>query len=107
MFVGDRVNFAGDAMIGLNGNIISKAPLFTLNEIELVTATVDLEDIRVYKHLIRSRCLHGAKTKSFPRIQVCNLNLIIKVFNFCELELIEKFLFLTELNTFILKGRTV
>ena len=59
-------------MIAVNGDIVARAQMYTLNEIELITATVDLEDIRVYRHLIRSRSLHGAKSESYPRIQVNN-----------------------------------
>ncbi|MCL4136755.1 UNVERIFIED_CONTAM: hypothetical protein GTU68_039366, partial [Idotea baltica] len=67
---GDRVYFPGDSKIALNGSIIACATPFSLADIQVVTATIDLESIRVYRHMIRSRSLHAAKSTKFPRIEV-------------------------------------
>lgn len=67
---GDRVWFSGDAKIGLNGAIIAAASPYSLAEVEVVTATIDLESIRVYRNMIRSRNVHAAQSQAYPRIQV-------------------------------------
>lgn len=67
---GDRVYFPGNSMIGLNGSIVARATPYSLEEVEVVTATIDLESVRSYRSLIRSRCLHAAQSQAYPRIQV-------------------------------------
>lgn len=67
---GDRVYFPGISMIGLNGSIIARTTPYSLSEVEIITATVDLESIRCYRSLIRSRCLHASQSQAYPRVQV-------------------------------------
>ncbi|KAB7496421.1 Glutamine-dependent NAD(+) synthetase, partial [Armadillidium nasatum] len=67
---GDRVYFPGDARIALNGSIIAMTEPYSLSDVQVIFATIDLESIRVYRHMIRSRSLHAAKSKSYPRIEV-------------------------------------
>ncbi|KAG7170786.1 Glutamine-dependent NAD(+) synthetase-like 2 [Homarus americanus] len=67
---GDRVYFSGDSMIGLNGKIVARATPYSLVEVEVVTATIDLESIRCYRSLFRSRCLHASQSQVYPRVQV-------------------------------------
>lgn len=43
---GSRVYFNGGSSITLNGQIIKRAPQFSLEEVQVTTATIDLEDIR-------------------------------------------------------------
>ncbi|XP_059153927.1 glutamine-dependent NAD(+) synthetase-like [Physella acuta] len=67
---GERVYWDGGSMIALNGDIVSKGPQFSLEEVTVVTATIDLEDVRSYKHKLGSRSDLAASTKAFPRINV-------------------------------------
>ncbi|XP_018022782.1 glutamine-dependent NAD(+) synthetase [Hyalella azteca] len=67
---GDRVHFSGDATIALNGNVVAHTPPFQLSEVDVITAAVDLEDIRVYRHMIASRCHLAAEAPAYPRVQV-------------------------------------
>ncbi|XP_069950909.1 glutamine-dependent NAD(+) synthetase isoform X2 [Cherax quadricarinatus] len=67
---GDRVYFSGDSMIGLNGAIVARATPYSLIEVEVITATIDLESIRCYRSLIRSRCLRASQSHTYPRVQV-------------------------------------
>ena len=78
---GDRVYFPGDARIALNGDIIAMATPYSLSEVEVVTATIDLESIRVYRNMIRSRSHHAAKSDSYPRAEV-NLFFSFKAYFF-------------------------
>ncbi|KAK7107921.1 glutamine-dependent NAD(+) synthetase-like [Littorina saxatilis] len=67
---GERVFYDGGSMISVNGQIVAEGPQFTLDEVCVTTATVDLEDVRSYKYGIRSRSEVAARSKPFPRIQV-------------------------------------
>ncbi|XP_029001052.1 glutamine-dependent NAD(+) synthetase [Betta splendens] len=46
---GDRVYYDGCAMVAVNGDIVAQGAQFCLNDVEVVTATVDLEDVRSYR----------------------------------------------------------
>ncbi|KAK7065400.1 Glutamine-dependent NAD(+) synthetase [Halocaridina rubra] len=67
---GDRVYFSGDTMIGVNGSIVARVTPYSLGEVEVITATVDLESIRSYRNNIRSRCFRASQSNAYPRIQV-------------------------------------
>ncbi|XP_064628246.1 glutamine-dependent NAD(+) synthetase-like [Lineus longissimus] len=67
---GERVCYDGCSMVAVNGDIVARGAQFSLKEVEVVTATVDLEDVRMYKNKLRSRCTNSAKTPSYPRIHV-------------------------------------
>lgn len=67
---GQRIYFNGCSSISLNGEIISRSKQFALEEVEVTTATIDLEDIRSYRNSIRSRTHLGASSPSYPRIFV-------------------------------------
>lgn len=41
---GDRLYYDGSSMIICNGNVLAQACQFSLDDIEVITATVDLED---------------------------------------------------------------
>lgn len=66
---GERVYFDGCAMILCNGQVLAQSPQFSLNDVDVVTATVDLEEVRAYRSSI-SRALQAARsTKKYHRIQ--------------------------------------
>ncbi|XP_013415457.1 glutamine-dependent NAD(+) synthetase isoform X2 [Lingula anatina] len=67
---GDRLYFDGRSKIAINGDIIAQGKQFSLNEVEVLTATLDLEDVRGYKNQIKSRCQSAATCKAFPRVKV-------------------------------------
>lgn len=67
---GDRVYLSGDTMIGLNGSIVARVTPYSLAEVEVITATIDLESIRSYRTSFRSRCLRASHSPSYPRVQV-------------------------------------
>lgn len=46
---GDRLYYDGCAMIGINGTIVAQGSQFSLKDVEVVTATVDLEDVRSFR----------------------------------------------------------
>ncbi|XP_059479810.1 glutamine-dependent NAD(+) synthetase isoform X2 [Neocloeon triangulifer] len=67
---GQRVYFNGCSCVALNGGIISRGAQYDLRDIEVVAATVDLEDIRTYRNSLRSRCQVAAGSPSYPRVKV-------------------------------------
>lgn len=67
---GQRVYWSGNSAISLNGDIISRGHQFSLADVEVVSATVDLEDIRSYRAALRSRCTLGAAAPLYPRINI-------------------------------------
>ncbi|XP_074025874.1 NAD synthetase [Leptinotarsa decemlineata] len=67
---GQRVYFDGVSCIALNGHMLTRAQQFALAEVEVVAATIDLEDIRSYRNMRRSNALLASSSKSYPRILV-------------------------------------
>ncbi|XP_055525563.1 glutamine-dependent NAD(+) synthetase isoform X2 [Wyeomyia smithii] len=67
---GQRVYFNGCSAVALNGQIIARGKQFALEDVEVTTATIDLEDIRSYRVALRSRCSVAAATPTYPRVNV-------------------------------------
>ncbi|RSL86883.1 hypothetical protein CDV31_016332, partial [Fusarium ambrosium] len=66
---GDRLYFDGSAMILCNGQVLAQSPQFSLNDVDIVTATVDLDEVRAYRSSI-SRAMQAAQnTRKYHRIQ--------------------------------------
>ena len=64
---GERVYWNGCSMIGLNGHIVSRTAQYSIQQVEIATATIDLEDIRAYRNAFRSRNLKAAASEPYPR----------------------------------------
>lgn len=67
---GQRVYFNGCSCVAVNGHIVNRGKQFSVTEVEVVVATIDLEDIRTYRNAIRSRSHLAAETPSYERINV-------------------------------------
>jgi NAD+ synthase (glutamine-hydrolysing) len=66
---GDRLYYDGCAMILVNGEVVAQGSQFSLNDVEVITATIDLEEVRAYRSSI-SRGLQAAKSEAkYHRIQ--------------------------------------
>uniref|UniRef100_A0AAR2KCB6 Glutamine-dependent NAD(+) synthetase n=1 Tax=Pygocentrus nattereri TaxID=42514 RepID=A0AAR2KCB6_PYGNA len=56
---GDRLYYDGCSMIAINGDIVAQGKQFSLDDVEVITATLDLEDVRSYRgerchpHMVR------------------------------------------------------
>ncbi|KUJ17506.1 glutamine-dependent NAD(+) synthetase-like protein [Mollisia scopiformis] len=66
---GDRLYYDGSAMIIVNGRIVAQGSQFSLSDVEVVTATVDLEDVRSYRS-IKSRAMQASHQKAYERVEV-------------------------------------
>lgn len=66
---GDRMYFDGCSFITLNGEVIAQGSQFSLNEVEVVSATIDLQRIRAHRTW-SSRSLQAAANQvAFQRIR--------------------------------------
>ncbi|KAF9462892.1 hypothetical protein BDZ94DRAFT_1260105 [Collybia nuda] len=66
---GDRLYYDGSAMIAVNGRIVAQGSQFSLNDVEVVTATVDIEDVRAHRAK-SSRSMQAASADRYHRIEV-------------------------------------
>jgi NAD+ synthase (glutamine-hydrolysing) len=65
---GNRVYFDGSAMICMNGKVITQLPQFSVPEVEVTMAAVELESIRRYRAAMNSRGVQAASQTPFPRV---------------------------------------
>ncbi|KAI9795215.1 MAG: glutamine-dependent NAD(+) synthetase [Piccolia ochrophora] len=66
---GDRLYYDGSAMIIVNGKVVAQSSQFSLNEVELLTATIDLEEVRSFRSAA-SRGVQAAKAPPYQRFDV-------------------------------------
>jgi NAD+ synthase (glutamine-hydrolysing) len=66
---GDRLYYDGSAMIVCNGQVVAYGSQFSLQDVETVTATVDLEAVRSYR-TSKSRAMQAIKQPAYERIEV-------------------------------------
>lgn len=66
---GDRMYYDGACMIAMNGRILAQGSQFSLNDVEVVTATVDLEAIRAHRKS-SSRSHQAAQAPAYERFKV-------------------------------------
>ncbi|GBN76726.1 putative glutamine-dependent NAD(+) synthetase [Araneus ventricosus] len=67
---GERIYFQGCSHVAINGHMVSIGKQFSLQDVEVITATLDLEDVRTYRNSIRSRNMVASSSPRFPRVQV-------------------------------------
>jgi NAD+ synthase (glutamine-hydrolysing) len=66
---GDRLYYDGCAMIAVNGRIIAQGSQFSLTDVEVVSATIDIEDVRAHRASQRSRAHQAAEAERYHRIE--------------------------------------
>ena len=64
---GGRLYYDGCALIAVNGEIVAQGSQFSLNEVEVVTATVNLEDVRSKRGAVISRMVQASQSDPVPR----------------------------------------
>jgi NAD+ synthase (glutamine-hydrolysing) len=65
---GDRLYYDGCAMIALNGCIIAQGSQFSFTDVEVVAATIDIEDVRAHRAK-SSRSMQAASAERYHRIE--------------------------------------
>ncbi|EPQ56621.1 glutamine-dependent NAD synthetase with GAT domain-containing protein [Gloeophyllum trabeum ATCC 11539] len=66
---GDRLYYDGCAMIAVNGQLVAQGSQFSLQEVEVVSATVDLEEVRAHRAK-SSRSMQAAQAERYHRVEV-------------------------------------
>ena len=66
---GDRLYFDGCPLIAVNGEIVAQGSQFALDDVQVVTATVDLAEVRAQR-ACKSRALQAAEAPRLPRSHV-------------------------------------
>eukprot|EP00808_Paulinella_micropora_P029108 g24370.t1 len=67
---GDRVYYDGCASVFVNGQCVAMGKQFSVLDIEIVTAVVDLEDVRSFRGVAPSRARQATSAARFPRVRV-------------------------------------
>ncbi|ORX52980.1 glutamine-dependent NAD(+) synthetase with GAT domain-containing protein [Piromyces finnis] len=67
---GERLYYDGSSLIAINGDVIAQGTQFSLNDIEVITSTIDIEDVRAYRGASHSRGVQAANSPSYPRCYV-------------------------------------
>lgn len=67
---GGRLYFDGCACIAINGDIVAKGSQFSLQEVEVLTACVDLDTVSSYRGAISSFREQASYESSFSRVKV-------------------------------------
>ena len=67
---GGRLYFDGCALIAQNGEIVAQGSQFSLEDVEVVTATVNLHDVRAYRGAKASRAVQASKMEPLPQIDI-------------------------------------
>ena len=67
---GGRLNFDGCALVSVNGQIVAQGSQFSLAEVEVVTAIVDLEEVRSYRISRASRSVQAGNSPTIYSIKV-------------------------------------
>ena len=65
---GDRLYYDGCALIALNGTVLAQGSQFSLNDVEVVTATIDLEEVRAHR-VSASRGIQATRSPQYQRIR--------------------------------------
>lgn len=67
---GGRLYFDGSSMIWQNGQLLAQAPQFSMTDVEVITAVVNLDDVRSYRASVASRMFQAAAAKTYPRVKI-------------------------------------
>ena len=65
---GGRLYYDGSCMIFLNGRLLAQGAQFGLRDVEVVTATVDLTDVRTYRGAQNARSMQASVARAVPRV---------------------------------------
>ncbi|KAJ1922465.1 glutamine-dependent NAD(+) synthetase [Coemansia sp. S100] len=67
---GDRVYYDGSAMVLANGEILAMGQQFSIGDVEVTLATVDLGGVRAFRAGMSSRSMQASRSEmSYPRVK--------------------------------------
>lgn len=73
---GDRLYYDGSAMIVLNGEVIAQGSQFSLKDVEVVSATISLDQIRSYRSS-PSFGMQSTISTRYPKIELMDLDAVL------------------------------
>lgn len=65
---GERLYYDGCSMVVVNGQVVAQGSQFSLDDVEVITATVDLEEVRAFRYA-PSRGLQAVRSPEYRRIE--------------------------------------
>lgn len=68
-----RMMFDGSSMVISNGKVLAQGSQFSLSQVEVTVATVDIEEVRSFRS-VHSRNIQGAAQPEYPRVE-CDMRL--------------------------------
>ena len=86
---GGRLYFDGSSLIVCNGKVLAQAPQFSVRDVEVITATVDLEDVRSYRAFSSSIREQASRTAAVPAVNVPDVSLVYDLAASMEAEELE------------------
>lgn len=72
---GNRLYFDGSAMICCNSKLVAQASQFSLSDVEVITAVIDIREIRSYRNNAASFQDQSSNSKKIPIIDACYFSL--------------------------------
>jgi NAD+ synthase (glutamine-hydrolysing) len=72
---GNRVYFDGSSLICVNGEVVAQATQFSLNEVEVITAVVDLDAVRSYRQETASFQEQSSYEAQLPVVNIRHFSL--------------------------------
>jgi NAD+ synthase (glutamine-hydrolysing) len=67
---GGRLYYDGCALISVNGQVHAQGSQFSLSDVEVITGTIDLEDVRAFRAATSSRGVQAMAVKRLPVVNV-------------------------------------
>ncbi|TRM65351.1 hypothetical protein BD626DRAFT_217279 [Schizophyllum amplum] len=67
---GDRLYYDGCPLIAVNGEIVAQGSQFSLDDVQVVSATIDIEDVRAHRKGKMSWGMQAAAARRYQRIEV-------------------------------------
>lgn len=68
---GGRLYYDGSALICVNGNVVAQGEQFSIeHEVEVVSALIDLDEIRAFRSRMTSRGLQASQMETIPEIEM-------------------------------------
>jgi NAD+ synthase (glutamine-hydrolysing) len=74
---GGRVYYDGCASAFVNGEMVAQGAQFSVTDVEVVMATVDLDEVRSFRAAIASRSVQGANEPTVPIVRVPGFSLSV------------------------------
>ena len=66
---GGRLYYDGCALVVVNGEVVAQAAQFSLADVEVITATVNLDDVRSYRASVSSRMEQASEARRLPTVE--------------------------------------